>query len=149
VKDDTPVTETNATTSTAAPVFPPGRYGRRRAPRRGRRWLVAVLAVVALVVGLAVAVRLHEQYGDGPYDTDLVRYTDVTDTQVVVQFRVSLPAGKAATCAVRARNRAGLEVGRAEVRVPPNRDPHPVVTYRLATRERPVSGEIQGCGPAN
>jgi hypothetical protein len=149
VKDDTAVPETNATTSTAAPVFPPGRYGRRRAPRRTRRWMVVGIALVAVAVGLAVAFRLHQQYGEGPYDAELVRYTDVTDRQVVIQFRVTLPAGKAATCAVRARNRAGLEVGRAAVRVPPSGDRHPLITYRLATTERPVSGEIQGCGPSN
>jgi hypothetical protein len=143
------VPETNATTSAAAPVFPPGRYGRRRAPRRARRWVVVAIALFAVVVGLAVAFRLHRQYGEGSYDTQLVRYTDVTERQVVIQFRVNLPAGKAATCAVRARNRAGQEVGRAEVPVPPGADRHPVITYRLATTERPVSGEIQGCGPSN
>lgn len=143
------VPETNATTSTGAPVFPPGRYGRRRAPRRARRWVVVAIALFAVVVGLAVAFRLHRQYGEGAYDAELVRYTDVTERQVVIQFRVNLPAGKAATCAVRARNRAGQQVGRAEVRVPPGDDPHPVITYRLATSERPVSGEIQGCGPPN
>jgi hypothetical protein len=143
------VPETNATTSTGAPVFPPGRYGRRRAPRRARRWMVVAIALFAVVVGLAVAFQLHRQYGEGAYDAQLVRYTDVTERQVVIQFRVNLPAGRAATCAVRARNRAGQEVGRAEVRVPPGADPRPVTTYRLATSERPVSGEIQGCGPPN
>jgi hypothetical protein len=142
------VTETNAITSTAAPVFPPGRYGRRRAPRRARRWLPAVVALVAVVAGLALTLRLHQQYGEGAYDAALVRYTDVTDHQVVVHFRVNLPAGKSATCTVRARNRAGVEVGRADVRVPPSRDERPLISYRLATSERPVSGEIRGCGPS-
>jgi Domain of unknown function (DUF4307) len=142
------VTETNAITPSAAPVFPPGRYGRRRARRRARQWVPAVVALVAVVAGLALTLRLHQQYGAGAYDTELVRYTDVTDNQVVVHFRVKLPAGKSAICTVRARNRAGVEVGKAEVRVPPNRDERPLVTYRLATTERPVSGEIRGCGPS-
>jgi hypothetical protein len=148
LKDDAAVTKTNAITPSAAPVFPPGRYGRRREPRRARRWIPAVIAVVAVVAGLALALRLHQQYGERAYDAELVRYTDVTDTQVVVHFRVSLPAGKSATCTVRARNRAGVEVGRAQVPVPPGPDRRPLITYRLATSERPVSGEIQGCGPA-
>lgn len=142
------MTETKATTSSAAPVFPPGRYGRRRAPRRRRRWVAAVAALVTVLAGLALAVRLNQLYGESPYDTELVRFTDVTDTQVVIQFRVNLPAGEAADCTVRARNRAGAEVGRAQLRVPPNPDPRPVVTYRLVTSERPVTGEIRGCGPA-
>jgi Domain of unknown function (DUF4307) len=142
------VTETNAITPGAAPVFPPGRYGRRRAPRRARWWVVAVVAAVAVVAGLALTLRLHQQYGAGAYDTELVRYTDVTDSQVVVHFRVNLPAGKSATCTVRARNRDGAEVGRAQVGVPASPDRRPLVSYRLATSQRPVSGEIQGCGPA-
>jgi Domain of unknown function (DUF4307) len=142
------VTKTNAITPDTAPVFPPGRYGRRRAPRRARRWVTAVVAVVAVVAGLALTLRLHQQYGAGAYDTELVRYTDVTDGQVVVHFRVNLPAGKSAMCSVRARNREGVEVGRAQVRVPASSDRRPLVSYRLATSERPVSGEIQGCGPA-
>jgi Domain of unknown function (DUF4307) len=142
------VTKTNAITPDTAPVFPPGRYGRRRAPRRARRWVPAVVAVITVVAGLALTLRLHQQYGEGAYDAELVRYTDVTDGQVVVHFRVNLPAGKSATCTVRARNRAGVEVGRAPVRVPASPQRRPLVTYRLATSERPVSGEIQGCGPA-
>jgi uncharacterized protein DUF4307 len=148
-KDQATVTGTNATTASTAPVFPPGRYGRRRAGHRRRRWIPAMVALVVIMAGLAVALRLYQQYGEGPYDTELVRYTDVSDSQVVIQFRVNLPTGKSATCAVRARNRAGVEVGRAEVRVPPDRAARPLLTYRLATRERPVNGEIQGCGPAN
>jgi hypothetical protein len=142
------VTKTKATTSNAAPVFPPGRYGRRRAPRRRRRWVVAAAVLVTLIAGLALAVRLHQLYGESPYDTQLVRFTDVTDTQVVIQFRVNLPAGEAADCTVRARNRAGAQVGQARLRVPPDPEPRPLITYRLATSERPVTGEIRGCGPA-
>jgi hypothetical protein len=148
-KDHATVTEPNATTAGTAPVFPPGRYGHRRAPHRRRRWIPAAVALVVIIAGFALALRLQQRYGEGPYDTELVRYTDVSDSQVVIQFRVNLPAGKSATCAVRARNRTGVEVGRAEVRVPPARDARPLIAYRLATRERPVTGEIQGCGPAN
>src|SRR5688500_291973 len=42
-----PVTETHATVPPGAPVFPPGRYGHRREPRR--RPALAVLLAVALV----------------------------------------------------------------------------------------------------
>jgi hypothetical protein len=147
-KDRAGVTETHSTTSRTDPVFPPGRYGRRRAGRRVPRWVPILLLLAVVLAGLAVTFRLANQYGHGPYDAELIRFTDVTDSQVVVQFRVYLPAGKSAVCAVRARNRNGLEVGRAEVDVPPNASSQPVVTYRLVTRERPVTGEVVGCGPA-
>lgn len=148
-KEHTAVTQTNATTSDPGPVFPPGRYGHRRAPRRHpRRWLPALLAAATALAGLAVAVRLYQQYGAGPYDAQVVRFTDVTDRQVVVQFQVNLPAGAGATCVVRARDRSGVEVGRQQVRVAAGPDRRPLVSHRLATTARPVTGEVAGCGPA-
>lgn len=140
------VTVTEATNRPAAPVFPPGRYGRRRTPRRVRRWMVVTLGLVVVAVGLAVAVQLYQQYGAGDYDATVVRFYDVTDEQVVVEFTVAVPPGEAAVCAVRARAAHGGEVGREEVRVAPSPGvPRPLVVHRLATTERPVTGEVQRC----
>src|SRR5687768_1250780 len=69
-----PVTETHATAGTGAPVFPPGRYGRRREPRRRRPWLVALLVVVVVAAGAALSVRLYRQYGDPAYDAQVLSY---------------------------------------------------------------------------
>jgi hypothetical protein len=143
------MTEAHATTPRTDPVFPPGRYGRRRADRRVPRWVPILLILAVVAAGLAITFRLTDQYGHGPYDAELVGFTDVTNAQVVVHFRVYLPAGKSAVCVVRARSRDGLEVGRAEVDVPPNTSRQPVVTYRLATHERPVTGEVTGCSPGH
>lgn len=135
-------TETNTT-----PTYPPGRYGRRRERRRGPRWVPLLLGTVVTAMGVAAAVLLTQQYGAGrPYDADLQRFYDVTDEQVVVEFTVVVPDGEAATCVVRARARDGSEVGREEVRVaPPAGVTRPVVVHRLATRARPVTGEVQRC----
>jgi hypothetical protein len=144
------VTETNATPGAQ---FPPGRYGRRRAPRRGPRWIrVAILtALVAAVVlvGTASALVFARQYGPGrPYHPTVERFYDVTDRQVVVEFTVTVPAGETAICAVRARAEHGGEVGREEVRVSPGPGvTRPRVVHRLATAERPVTGEVQRCWP--
>lgn len=138
------MTETNATTPPGTPVFPPGRYGRRREPQRHGR-LVAALALIAVVaVTVAIAVRLYQQYGDPAYDSRLLRYTGVTDSQIVITFRVNTPPGKGATCAVRARGADGAVVGRAEVPVPAGQRE---VTYRLTTTTRPVTGEVIRCRP--
>jgi hypothetical protein len=138
------VTETHATTPNGTPVFPPGRYGHRREPRRHGRTVAAVALAAVLVAALAVAIRLYGQYGDPAYDPQLLRYTDVTDSQIVLTFRVNLPTGEAAVCAVRARSRDGAVVGRAEVPVPAGQ---PEVTYKLATTARPVTGEVVRCRP--
>lgn len=128
-------------------TFPPGRYGRRREPRRTPRWVLVMLVAVVMLAGTVAATLLQQRYGAGrPYDATVLRFYDVTDEQVVVEFTVVVPAGEAATCAVRARAGHGGEVGREEVRIdPPLEVTRPVVVHRLATSERPVTGEVQRC----
>lgn len=148
------MTETN--TTAGPPRFPAGRYGRRRDPRRwgGGRLRVAVVAFAVLGVvlaGTAVAYSLTQQYGPGrAYDPRVERFYDVTDEHVVVEFSVRVPEGETAVCAVRARDRDGAEVGREEVRVdPPTGDIYARVEHRLATTQRPVTGEVQRCWRAD
>ncbi|MGC5052678.1 DUF4307 domain-containing protein [Micromonospora sp. DT48] len=142
------MSETHATLEPNAPVFPPGRYGRRRAPQRRRPVLVALLALV-LVAGLtAVSFRLYRQYGDPAYDVQVISYGDITDNQVVVDFRVNLPDGGSAVCLLRARDHAGAEVAREEVPVTAAAgERHVTVRHRLATEARPFIGEVVRCRP--
>jgi hypothetical protein len=143
------VTETPATTPPPAPVFPPGRYGRRRAANRRRPWLVAVLAAAALALGGLVAWRLYATYGDPMYKAQVVTYTNLSDTRASITFRVHVPAGGAALCQVRARARDGAEVGHAEVRVDAAAgETRPTVTTELATTARAMVGEVLRCRAA-
>jgi hypothetical protein len=137
------VTETPAT----APVFPPGRYGRRR-ERRHRPWLTPLAAGLVLVAGLLLSYRLYQQYGDPTYEAQVIRYTGITDSQVVIDFQVVVPPGGTAVCAVRARAYDGSEVGRAEVpvRAAPGRQ-QVATSFLLATRARPFIGEVVRCRP--
>ncbi|WP_238015591.1 DUF4307 domain-containing protein [Dactylosporangium sp. AC04546] len=134
------MTETHATAK-----YPPGRYGRRREPQPRRRWVVACLAALALVAGGAIVWRLYQQYGPQEYEPQVQRFYNVTDEGISVDFVVRKDAGKAATCRVRARSASGEEVGLAEVDVPKGAEP--VVSYRLATSDRPVTVEVPACGP--
>lgn len=147
------MTETYATPGGENPPggFPPGRYGRRRQPGRAPRWarlaMLAALVASVTAVGITSAVVFARQYGPGrDYHPTVERFYDVTDSQVVVEFTVRVPAGQTAVCAVRARAEHGGEVGRAEIRVPadPEADRTRVV-HRLPTTERPVTGEVQRC----
>lgn len=133
------------THATSTPVFPPGRYGRRRAP--GRRPLVAVLVAVALVTVLGLVVhRLYRQYGDPAYDAQVITYQQITDSQVVIDFRVTVPPGGTAVCALRARSHDGAVVGREEVRVQAAPGERQVrASHRLATTARPFIGEVLHC----
>ncbi|MDR7279277.1 DUF4307 domain-containing protein [Catenuloplanes atrovinosus] len=140
------MTETPATTPAAAPVFPAGRYGRRREQRRRRPWLIAAALAVVLLGGLMVAYVEWRKYGDPAYDAQVISYTDITDTGIVVHFRVNVPADGTAACTVRARNRAGTTVGSEEVRVTGTPGGEPVtVDHRLATTERAFIGEVLRC----
>lgn len=142
--------ETPTTSPTAAPVFPPGRYGHRRAGRRRRPWVAALLVAVLLGVMVAVSFRLYRQYGDPNYDAQVITYTQITETQVVIDFRVTVPEGGSAVCVLRARSKDGAEVGREELRVaaePGQR--HLTARHRLATTARPIIGEVLRCRPTD
>ncbi|MBG6067841.1 DUF4307 domain-containing protein [Micromonospora ureilytica] len=142
------MTETHATISPGAPVFPAGRYGRRRAPGgKRRRTMLAALVLLALVATLTViSVRLYRQYGDPVYDAQVITYTDITDNQVLVDFRVTVPPGGSAVCVLRARDRSGAEVARDQVTVTADPgDRHVTTRHRLATTARPFIGEVLRC----
>ena len=106
------LSETRATT----PAFPPGRYGRRR---DGRRRLTVPIAFGVLVLALSVllTVRLYDRYGDPDYDPRILGWTEVTDTNMTIEFTVRVPAGGSAECVLRARSYDGAEVGRRTVTV--------------------------------
>lgn len=143
------MSETRAT----HPVFPPGRYGRRR---DGRRHLGLPILFGALILGFAVflAVRLYSAYGDPNYDPQIVGWTDVTTTNMTIDFTVRVPAGGSASCVLRARSYDGAEVGRRTVTITAApgattaEAKEPVTTSALAShgdvlRCRPVEDQVR------
>ena len=130
------------------PVFPAGRYGRRRSRGARPRWAVPVLAALAAAACLAVIWWLYQSNLAKAVHFQVLRYDQVTDRQVRVVFEVVRPSGEAAQCVVRARGRDGAEVGREVVDVPAGRtgDKSVIVTHVLVTTARPVTGEVAGCG---
>ncbi|SCL27916.1 protein of unknown function [Micromonospora nigra] len=143
------MTETHATVPPGAPVFPPGRYGRRREPGRRRPVLTTLLALAAVAALGLVSLRLYQQYGNPAYDAQVITYTEITDGQVVVDFRVTVPPGGSAVCLLRARDRDGAEVGRETVTVAAAQGEREIIArHRLATDSRPFIGEVVRCRPA-
>jgi Domain of unknown function (DUF4307) len=123
----------------------PDRYG--PAPRavtaRGRRLRVALaIAGVVAAVAAVTAVWLVERPG---VDAGVTRIRFVSAHRVDVTFEVHKPADATAVCVVRARDAHGVQTGYAQVTVGPTRESVVTTTYRLATRNRAVTGELAGC----
>ena len=138
------MSETRATT----PVFPPGRYGRRRDGRR-RLLLPAMLAVLVGVTAVFLTIRLYGQYGDPDYDAQIVGWSDVTDRQLTIRFTVRVPAGGAATCGLRARDYGGAEVGRRTVTVTAAGSATRIEAGEVVTTTaRAAVGEVVRCAAA-
>jgi hypothetical protein len=128
-------------------VFPAGRYGRRRPNGRlarggaGRR-LPLLLGLAGALVGLLLAGVLYARHGNPTYQPTVVGF-DLADDHATVRFRVHKPAGGGAVCHLRARARTGVEVGAADVPVPPGDNVE--VTHTLATSGPPMAVEVTGC----
>jgi hypothetical protein len=136
--------ETRATT----PVFPPGRYGRRRDGRR-HLTLPIVFGVLVVFVSVLIAVRLYRQYGDPDFDPQIVGWTDVTASQMTIKFTVRVPPGGAASCLLRARSYDGAEVGSRTVTVAaPGRNTTIAASEVVPTTARAAAGDIVRCRPA-
>jgi Domain of unknown function (DUF4307) len=110
---------------------------------------MALLVALVIAAGLLVAFRLYRLYGDPTYDAQVIRYSGITDTAVVVDFQVNVPPGGAARCVLRARSYDGAEVGRAEATVTaPAGHRRAVARHTVATSARPFIGEVVGCRAA-
>jgi hypothetical protein len=105
--------------------------------------LLAVVAAVALVWLMA---RLYNQYSAHSYQAAVVRYGNVTDTQVTVTFEVRKPAGDSALCRLRALDRSGVETGYAEVKV--GTGDRVTTTYTIGTKKRAAAVDLLGCNAA-
>jgi hypothetical protein len=130
-------------TEIASPVFPPGRYGRRREPRRARRWLPYALVSPVLIVAVFLAAHLYGQYGNAPYQGSVQSTSQVSSSSVTVTLAVHKSGGGTAICGVQAQDRSGAEVGYADVPVPAGTDV--TVTYQLKTTSAAFAVEVTTC----
>ncbi|MEU8815023.1 DUF4307 domain-containing protein [Actinoplanes sp. NPDC048796] len=135
-------------TRTTAPVFPPGRYGRRRSGRR-RLVLPILVLVVVLAASLVLSLKLYQRFGQTDYDAQIVGWSEPTDKEMVIEFKVRVPAGGAASCTLRARDYDGFEVGRRTVVVRPEPGETAIdAKETVTTTARGSVGDVLGCDPA-
>jgi hypothetical protein len=139
------VSETRATT----PVFPPGRYGRRRSGRR-RPVLPLILLVLVIAGSLLLSVRLYQRYGQTDYQPQIVGWQQPADTTMTIKFTVRVPAGAAASCVLRARDFGGYEVGRRTVVVRAAAGETAIEAEEpVTTTARASVGDVLSCQPVD
>ncbi len=127
-------------------MFPPGRYGRRREPRK-RSWALRVAAGIGVVLMLGIAFKLYQQYGKEDFSPTVLRYSNVTTSSITVTFDVQKQAGDKATCTLQAFAYTGEQLGEAQVPVAAGTDVR--VTYTLPTTAKAYVAEIPSCQPAD
>lgn len=135
-------------TRTTTPVFPPGRYGRRRS---GKRRSILPIAVLVLVIAgsLALSTRLYQQFGKIDYEAQIVGWdAEPAADRLTIEFKVRVPAGEPASCVLRARDYDGFQVGRRTVVVRPVGDATTIQAREtVPTTARASVGDVLGCEP--
>lgn len=126
---------------------PAARYGRQRLSRRHRRWAAIGFTVLALAVGVAVAIVAFGRFGSDEVTGELGAYQLVDAETVSVTISVTRKdPSRPVVCIVRARSIDGAETGRREVLVPPSTQPTVQVTALVKATRQPVIGDVYGCG---
>ncbi len=115
------------------------RYGTDR-PRRGG----VALAVVVGVVFVAIVGYVTWRLAAPAVQANVIRFTDVSDTQAEVTFEVHRSGASATTCVIRAQGIDHADVAYATVTITPGRD-YVQPTYPLATSSRANTVEVLGC----
>jgi hypothetical protein len=144
------VSETRATTTAGTtPVFPPGRYGHRRGGRR-RPFVPLIILAVVIAASLAVTVKLYQQFGQTAYQSQIVGWDPPTDSQILIHFTVTVPAGAPAKCALEARDYGGNVLGNRDVVVRPAGDGTSIdAKEAVTTTAKASAGYVLGCQAAD
>lgn len=126
---------------------PAARYGRQRLSAAQRRWIAIVLAILVVVAGVVGAVVAFGRLGSPEVKGELGAYRLLDDQTVEVTISVTRKdPSRPVTCIVRARSIDGSETGRREVLVPPSSESTVQVTTIVRAGRKPVVGDIYGCG---
>lgn len=128
--------------------LPENRYGPRRAGRRVR-WARPLGTVLAVLVGLAVAVVGYHNLAQTPVQGRVLGFSALPDQPdgyaMSLRFEVIRDdPERPAVCIVRARSRDGDETGRREVYVPAAAGPVELTTVIRSSRP-PVTASVYGC----
>ncbi|MBP2450583.1 DUF4307 domain-containing protein [Mycolicibacterium lutetiense] len=126
---------------------PAARYGSRQLSRRTRRWITFALVGLVVTAGVILAVVAFQRLGTGEVKGELSAYKLVDNQTVSVTIGVTRPDPSIpVVCIVRARSIDGSETGRREILVGPSDQMVVQVTADVKSSQRPVIGDVYGCG---
>ncbi len=126
---------------------PEARYGRQRHNAGSRRRIAIALGVLAVVIGIGVAVAGYQRLGTADVKGELSGYQLIDSETVDVTISVTrADPSQPVVCIVRARSKDGSETGRRELLVAPSEHATVQVTGEVKTSRPPVTGDVYGCG---
>lgn len=126
---------------------PEARYGRRRLYGKKRRLVVVALTVLAVAVGIVIAIAGYRRLGTSPVAGSLAGYQVIDNETASVTISVTRSdPSRPVDCIVRVRSKDGSETGRREVLVPPSDQTTVQVTTTVKSFQPPVMADIYGCG---
>ncbi|MGE2815442.1 DUF4307 domain-containing protein [Mycobacterium heidelbergense] len=126
---------------------PEARYGRSRLSGVSRRRAVTAAALLAVAVGLVVAVVGYLRLGTSDVSGSLGGYSVIDDETASVTISVTRSdPSRPVDCIVRVRAKDGSETGRREVLVPPSSETTVQVTTTVKSSQPPAMADIYGCG---
>jgi hypothetical protein len=126
---------------------PEARYGRSRLSRVSRRRFVIAVAMLAVAVGVIVAVIGYQRLGTSDVTGSLAGYAVIDNETASVTISVTRSdPSRPVDCVVRVRAKDGSETGRREVLVPPSDQATVQVTTTVKSSKPPALADIYGCG---
>jgi hypothetical protein len=131
------------------PRVPQERYGRAPMSEDTRRRVVMGLGAVVTAALVGGAVAAYHRFDGKDVEGAMGAYEVLDDQTVSVTIGVTRKdPSKPAVCIVRARSKDGAETGRREVLVEPAESTTVQVTSVVKSYQRPLMGDIYGCGMA-
>jgi hypothetical protein len=121
------------------------RYGRTPRRRRLARWWAIGVAIAVALVVVAWVGWVGLLGPDASVDSRTSGYTVLSDSEVEVEYEVTVAPGSPASCAVEALNEKYAVIGWKVVDLPPSTRPTRSLTDSIRTSEPAVTGLIYRC----
>jgi len=121
------------------------RYGRTPSKKRRDRWIYIGGGIAVALVVLAWVVWAGLDRAGSTLETENVGSTIITARTVQVNYEVSMPAGRTASCALQVENAAHSIVGWKIVKVPASKNYTNGYSTVVKSAEKPTTGLIYQC----